>query len=180
MKVAGAASRDLRPRRTLHTLLSQTLRDWSQRAVNTDRAKSHRLWSHKSRPQPRGRDTYKLTSPGPFFSGHRSENSPIAVMNAIVDALAELGVRHIEMPVTPERVWRAAGMAREGPKVCRLAAGGRWIRTCGPAQKTSISSHGTGAAAGVQTIGPQYGDRITLAAVLEGGYRACVLLASFI
>ena len=45
-------------------------------------------------------------------------------MNAIVDALAELGVRHIEMPVTPERVWRAAGMAREGPKVCRLPAGG--------------------------------------------------------
>jgi carbon-monoxide dehydrogenase large subunit len=29
------------------------------------------------------------------------------VVNAIVDALAELGVRHIEMPVTPERVWRA-------------------------------------------------------------------------
>ena len=33
-------------------------------------------------------------------------------MNAIVDALAELGVRHIEMPATPERVWRAAGMGR--------------------------------------------------------------------
>ena len=29
------------------------------------------------------------------------------VTNAIVDALAELGVRHIEMPATPERVWRA-------------------------------------------------------------------------
>ena len=29
-----------------------------------------------------------------------------AVINAIVDALAELGVRHIEMPATPERVWR--------------------------------------------------------------------------
>jgi len=29
------------------------------------------------------------------------------VINAIVDALAELGVRHIEMPATPERVWRA-------------------------------------------------------------------------
>jgi aerobic carbon-monoxide dehydrogenase large subunit len=28
-------------------------------------------------------------------------------VNAIVDALAEFGVRHIEMPVTPERVWRA-------------------------------------------------------------------------
>jgi carbon-monoxide dehydrogenase large subunit len=29
------------------------------------------------------------------------------VINAIVDALTELGVRHIEMPATPERVWRA-------------------------------------------------------------------------
>jgi carbon-monoxide dehydrogenase large subunit len=30
-----------------------------------------------------------------------------AVINAIVDALAELGVEHVEMPATPERVWRA-------------------------------------------------------------------------
>src|SRR5690348_2267667 len=29
------------------------------------------------------------------------------VVNAIVDALAEFGVTHIEMPVTPERIWRA-------------------------------------------------------------------------
>ncbi len=28
-------------------------------------------------------------------------------INAIVDALADLGVRHVEMPATPERVWRA-------------------------------------------------------------------------
>jgi carbon-monoxide dehydrogenase large subunit len=28
-------------------------------------------------------------------------------INAIVDALSEFGVRHIEMPATPERVWRA-------------------------------------------------------------------------
>jgi aerobic carbon-monoxide dehydrogenase large subunit len=34
------------------------------------------------------------------------------VINAIVDALAELGVRHIEMPATPERVWRAIQGAR--------------------------------------------------------------------
>jgi aerobic carbon-monoxide dehydrogenase large subunit len=33
-------------------------------------------------------------------------------INAIVDALAELGVRHIEMPATPERVWRAIRAAR--------------------------------------------------------------------
>ena len=30
-----------------------------------------------------------------------------AVVNAVLDALAERGVRHIEMPCTPERVWRA-------------------------------------------------------------------------
>ena len=30
-----------------------------------------------------------------------------AVTNAIVDAVSELGVRHIEMPATSERVWRA-------------------------------------------------------------------------
>jgi carbon-monoxide dehydrogenase large subunit len=30
-----------------------------------------------------------------------------AVVNAIVDALAELGVEHVELPATPERVWRA-------------------------------------------------------------------------
>jgi carbon-monoxide dehydrogenase large subunit len=29
------------------------------------------------------------------------------VINAVVDALAEFGVTHIEMPATPERVWRA-------------------------------------------------------------------------
>jgi aerobic carbon-monoxide dehydrogenase large subunit len=34
------------------------------------------------------------------------------VMNAIVDALAEFGVRHIEMPATPERVWHAIEQAR--------------------------------------------------------------------
>jgi carbon-monoxide dehydrogenase large subunit len=32
---------------------------------------------------------------------------PPAVINAIVDALSEYGVRHIDMPATPERVWRA-------------------------------------------------------------------------
>ena len=30
-----------------------------------------------------------------------------AVYNAVVDALAHLGVRHLETPATPERIWRA-------------------------------------------------------------------------
>src|SRR5574341_540494 len=39
--------------------------------------------------------------------------SPPAVINAVVDALAHLGVRHIDMPATPERVWRAIRDARK-------------------------------------------------------------------
>jgi carbon-monoxide dehydrogenase large subunit len=35
-----------------------------------------------------------------------------AVANAIVDALAPFGVEHIELPATPERVWRALSRAR--------------------------------------------------------------------
>jgi carbon-monoxide dehydrogenase large subunit len=35
-----------------------------------------------------------------------------AVQNAVVDALAHLGVRHVDMPCTPERVWRAMQEAR--------------------------------------------------------------------
>ncbi|MFM8713583.1 MAG: hypothetical protein ACKOE7_09500, partial [Actinomycetota bacterium] len=30
-----------------------------------------------------------------------------AVQSAVVDAVAHLGVRHIDMPTTPERVWKA-------------------------------------------------------------------------
>ena len=32
--------------------------------------------------------------------------APAAIANAIVDALKPLGVRHVEMPATPERLWR--------------------------------------------------------------------------
>ena len=35
-----------------------------------------------------------------------------AVINAVVDALWDLGVRHIEMPATPQRVWQAIQDAR--------------------------------------------------------------------
>jgi carbon-monoxide dehydrogenase large subunit len=37
-----------------------------------------------------------------------------AVVNAVVDALSHLGVRHIDMPCTPERVWRTIEDARAG------------------------------------------------------------------
>ncbi|MBW0118523.1 xanthine dehydrogenase family protein molybdopterin-binding subunit, partial [Pseudonocardia abyssalis] len=37
-----------------------------------------------------------------------------AVQNAVVDALTPLGVRHVDLPCTPERVWRAVQDARAG------------------------------------------------------------------
>ena len=40
--------------------------------------------------------------------------SMVAVINAICDALAPLGIEHIEMPATPSRVWAAIAAARSG------------------------------------------------------------------
>ncbi len=37
-----------------------------------------------------------------------------AVQNAVVDALSHMGVRHIDLPCSPERVWRAIEDARAG------------------------------------------------------------------
>jgi carbon-monoxide dehydrogenase large subunit len=37
-----------------------------------------------------------------------------AVHGAVLDALAPLGVRHVDMPCTPERVWRAIADAAAG------------------------------------------------------------------
>jgi carbon-monoxide dehydrogenase large subunit len=36
------------------------------------------------------------------------------VQNAIVDALSHLGVRHIDMPASPQRVWQALRAAARG------------------------------------------------------------------
>ena len=49
------------------------------------------------------------THPLGFRGGGEGGITPAlgVVVNAIVDAIADLGVTHIEMPATPERVWRA-------------------------------------------------------------------------
>jgi carbon-monoxide dehydrogenase large subunit len=41
-------------------------------------------------------------------------NPPVApaIVNAICDALSDLGVRDIDMPATPEKVWRAMSTAK--------------------------------------------------------------------
>jgi len=41
-----------------------------------------------------------------------------SVMNAVVDALSDYGIRHIDMPATPFRVWQAiqaAGASADTP-----------------------------------------------------------------
>jgi carbon-monoxide dehydrogenase large subunit len=40
--------------------------------------------------------------------------STAAVVNAVVDALSPLGIRHIDMPLTPQRVWQAMTAAGSG------------------------------------------------------------------
>ena len=40
--------------------------------------------------------------------------APPAIVNAVLDALAEYGVLHLDMPVTPQKVWRAINGGR-GP-----------------------------------------------------------------
>jgi carbon-monoxide dehydrogenase large subunit len=51
------------------------------------------------------------------------------VINAIVDALSEFGVEHMEMPATPERIWRAihgrpqrSRMVPDGPEDGRFGS----------------------------------------------------------
>lgn len=39
--------------------------------------------------------------------------SPPAVINAVIDALSPLGVTHLDMPASPERVWNAIRSARQ-------------------------------------------------------------------
>jgi carbon-monoxide dehydrogenase large subunit len=36
-----------------------------------------------------------------------------AVMNAVIDALSHLGVKHMQMPATPERVWRTIQSSKQ-------------------------------------------------------------------
>ena len=66
------------------------------------------------RSRPRSARCPSTSNPLGLRGGGEGGTTPAlgAVVNAIVDALAELGVEHIEMPATPERVWQAIQAAR--------------------------------------------------------------------
>jgi carbon-monoxide dehydrogenase large subunit len=51
--------------------------------------------------------------------------APPAVVNAVVDALAPLGVTNIGMPVSPERVWRTIQDAKAGAGGAATGQGGQ-------------------------------------------------------
>ncbi|CAN0079172.1 unnamed protein product, partial [Phaeothamnion confervicola] len=54
------------------------------------------------------------THPLGIRSGSEGGTAPTlaVVANAVVDALSEFGVRHIELPITPERIWRSMSRPR--------------------------------------------------------------------
>jgi carbon-monoxide dehydrogenase large subunit len=62
-----------------------------------------------------------------------------AVQNAVIDALSHLGVRHIDMPMSPDRVWRAIRDATRGGPGDR-ERGGRH-GTAGPERPDSGDRH---------------------------------------
>jgi aerobic carbon-monoxide dehydrogenase large subunit len=45
--------------------------------------------------------------------------APAAILSAVLDALAPLGVTDIDMPLTPEAVWRAIAAAKAPPQPTR-------------------------------------------------------------
>ena len=61
---------------------------------------------HMETPTPRN----PLGAKGIGESG--TIGSTPAVQSAVIDAVAHLGIRHIDMPATSERVWRAIHTAR--------------------------------------------------------------------
>jgi carbon-monoxide dehydrogenase large subunit len=63
-----------------------------------------------------------------------------SVHNAVIDAVAHLGVRHIAMPCTPERVWRAIVAATDGGTGAE--AGGRPLWRDPPAAFASLPQAG--------------------------------------
>ena len=79
-------------------LLSGTLMDYAiPRADTVPHAEIH----HTHTPSPRN----VLGAKGLGEAGNIG--IPPAVVNAVVDALAGFGVRHLDMPLTPEKIWRA-------------------------------------------------------------------------
>jgi carbon-monoxide dehydrogenase large subunit len=88
-------------------LLSGTLMDYAvPRADDVPRAEI----LHEHTPSPRN----PLGAKGLGEAGNIGV--PPAVVNAVVDALAPFGVRHVDMPLTPESLWMLLNAASRRPQ----------------------------------------------------------------
>jgi carbon-monoxide dehydrogenase large subunit len=63
--------------------------------------------------ETRARETGKTITPSPHHplgakgvGESATVGAPPAIANAVVDALAHLGVTNIDIPITPQKVWR--------------------------------------------------------------------------
>lgn len=84
-------------------LLTESLMDYC--APKADQLPGYEL-DHTETPSP----VNPLGAKGVGESG--TIGATPAVVNAVLDALAPLGIRHIDMPLTPRRVWQAIQRAR--------------------------------------------------------------------
>ena len=73
---------------------------------------SPRVYPNRSSPRlpPGSGDFGKVWKILPFRAKGVGESATVgalpAIANGVVDALAHLGVRHIDIPITPEKVWK--------------------------------------------------------------------------
>ena len=65
-----------------------------------------------------------------------------AVQNAVCDALSHLGIRHLDMPATAEKVWRSIQSAASNPQSGSVAAPS-WVTVLRAAGEPAVMSEGS-------------------------------------
>ncbi|MFO1149575.1 MAG: xanthine dehydrogenase family protein molybdopterin-binding subunit [Alsobacter sp.] len=81
--------------------------------------------------------------------------APQAVVNAIIDALAPLGVEHVDMPATPQAVWRAIRAAAAAPPATAQETPEAQTAAAAPARGSGVTA--SARRAGGSAAGPPPG-----------------------
>lgn len=79
-------------------------------------AVSSTAFAYVSQPVRRREDIRLLTGNGKYVEGIGESGSigaPPTIVHAVLDALAPLGVEHLDMPMTPPMIWAAIQRACE-------------------------------------------------------------------
>jgi hypothetical protein len=87
-----------------------------------------------SASQPITLDSSAIQSMSVWLASHKSERPPMVDLEFLIERDPRLPAAG--NPSHLHRVGHLIAATREGPKVCRLPAGGRWIRTIGLATET--------------------------------------------